>query len=73
MVGKNWGSSDGKPHEGFYTQEQIKDIVKYAQDRFITIIPEIDLPGHMVAALASYPRTWLYWWPLRGFYRMGST
>ncbi len=55
MVGKNWGSSDGKPHGGFYTQEQIKEIVKYAQDRFITIIPEIDLPGHMVAALASYP------------------
>lgn len=40
---------------GFYTQEQYKDIVKYAQDRFITIIPEIDMPGHTNAALASYP------------------
>ncbi|WP_321437456.1 family 20 glycosylhydrolase [uncultured Bacteroides sp.] len=55
MIGRNFGSSDDKPYGGFYTQEQIKDLVKYAQDRFITIIPEIDLPGHMVAALAAYP------------------
>lgn len=40
---------------GFYTQEQYKDIVKYAQDRFITVVPEIDMPGHTNAALASYP------------------
>lgn len=40
---------------GFYTQEQYKDIVKYAQDRFIVIIPEVDMPGHTNAALASYP------------------
>lgn len=40
---------------GFYTQEQYSDIVKFAQDRFITIIPEIDMPGHTNAALASYP------------------
>lgn len=40
---------------GFYTQEQYKDIVKYAQERFISIIPEIDMPGHTNAALASYP------------------
>lgn len=46
---------DGKPHGGFYTQEQIRDIVKYAAERHITIIPEIDLPGHMQAALAAYP------------------
>ena len=55
QVGKQVGVYDGKPHGGFYTQEQIKEIVAYAQKRFITIIPEIDLPGHMVAALASYP------------------
>ncbi|WP_431241791.1 glycoside hydrolase family 20 protein [Flavobacterium sp. P21] len=55
QVGKQVGVYDGKPHSGFYTQEQIKEIVAYAQKRFITIIPEIDLPGHMVAALASYP------------------
>ena len=46
---------DGKPYQGFYTQEQIKDIVNYASHKQITIIPEIDLPGHMQAALASYP------------------
>lgn len=40
---------------GYYTQQQYADIVKYAQDRFITIIPEIDMPGHTNAALASYP------------------
>ncbi|AOW21463.1 beta-N-acetylhexosaminidase [Urechidicola croceus] len=40
---------------GFYTQEQIKDIVKYAADRNITIVPEIDIPGHSMAALAAYP------------------
>ena len=47
---------DGKKYGGFYTQEEIKDIVKYAQSRHVTIIPEIDLPGHSVAALAAYPQ-----------------
>ena len=46
---------DGIPHEGFYTQEDIKEIVKYAADRFITVVPEIEMPGHALAALASYP------------------
>lgn len=55
VIGKNSGKYDGTPHGGFYTQEEIKEIVKYAQDRYITIIPEIDLPGHMLAALAAYP------------------
>ncbi len=40
---------------GYYTQEQYKDLVKYAQERFMTIIPEVDFPGHTNAALASYP------------------
>src|SRR5678815_2102942 len=40
---------------GFYTQEQYKDLVAYAADRFVMIIPEIDMPGHTNAALASYP------------------
>ncbi|MEZ2442687.1 beta-N-acetylhexosaminidase [Chitinophaga sp. RCC_12] len=54
-----WNSKvyDGKPHEGFYTQEQIKDIIKYAADRHITIVPEIEMPGHSSAAIAAYP--WL--------------
>lgn len=55
VIGRNTGEYDGKPHGGFYTQEEIKDIVKYAEDRYITIIPEVDLPGHMLAALAAYP------------------
>jgi hexosaminidase len=55
QVGKNKNEYDGKPHGGFYTQNEIKEIVAYAQKRYITIIPEIDLPGHMMAALASYP------------------
>jgi hexosaminidase len=41
---------------GFYTQEEIKDIVKYAQDRFVTIIPEIEMPGHCLEVLAAYPQ-----------------
>jgi hexosaminidase len=54
-VGKNSGVDDGVPYGGFYTQEECQEIVKYAADRYITIIPEIDMPGHMLAALASYP------------------
>ena len=45
----------GKPHEGFYSQEQVKEIVQYAKERFITIVPEIEMPGHSSAAIASYP------------------
>lgn len=55
VIGKNSGEYDGQPYGGYYTQEEIKDIVKYAQDRFITVIPEVDLPGHMLAALTTYP------------------
>ena len=47
---------DGVPVEGFYTQEQIKDVVKYAKERYITVIPEIELPGHASAALEAYPQ-----------------
>lgn len=52
-----WGSDedDGTPVSGYYTQEDAKEIVAYAAERFITVIPEIDMPGHMLAALASYP------------------
>ncbi len=55
VVGRNTDEYDGKPHGGFYTQQEARDIVKYAADRHITVIPEIDLPGHMQAALATYP------------------
>ncbi len=46
---------DNTPYEGFYTQEQIKEVVAYADARFITIVPEIEMPGHAMAAIASYP------------------
>ncbi len=55
VVGKDFESSDETPHGGFYTQEDIKEVIAYAAERYITIIPEIDLPGHMLAAIASYP------------------
>ncbi|MCK5851678.1 beta-N-acetylhexosaminidase [bacterium] len=50
-----WRNEDGKKYGGFYTQEQIRDVVKYAADRFITIVPEIELPGHSGAAISAYP------------------
>ena len=46
---------DSIPYGGFYTREEIRDVVQYASDRHITIIPEIEMPGHALAALASYP------------------
>ena len=63
---------DGIPYGGYYTQKEIKEIVKYAQERFITIIPEIEIPGHSLGALSAYPwlgcegedgnyKTWAYW------------
>ncbi|UNY97466.1 beta-N-acetylhexosaminidase [Zhouia spongiae] len=47
--------NDNKKYGGFYTQEEVKEIVKYAADRHITVIPEIELPGHSSAAIAAYP------------------
>ena len=55
MVGKDFDSNDGIRYGGYYTQEQLKDVVAYAAKLGITVIPEIDLPGHMLGALASYP------------------
>ena len=62
IVGRNVGLHDpqnaiydGVPEGGFYSQQELRDIVAYAAERYITIIPEIDLPGHMVAALSVYP------------------
>ncbi len=46
---------DGIPHGGFYTQDDIREIVSYAAERFITVVPEIDMPGHMLAAITAYP------------------
>lgn len=55
VIGRNTDKYDGIPHDGSYTQEECREIVKYAAERHITVIPEIDLPGHMQAALAAYP------------------
>lgn len=64
LIGKDPGGEydascryDQTPHGGFYTQQQIREVVEYAAARFITVIPEVEFPGHAVAALASYP--WL--------------
>lgn len=52
-----WGSGeyDNTRYGGFYTQEEMKEVVEYARERYITVVPEVDLPGHMLAALAAYP------------------
>lgn len=56
MVGHyNDQKFDGKPYGGFYTQEEVKDVVQYAAERHVTVIPEIEMPGHALAALTAYP------------------
>ena len=57
MIGRDFNSDDGIRYGGYYTQDQIREIVDYASKLGITVIPEIDLPGHMLAALSAYP--WL--------------
>ena len=54
-VGAVRRNADGTIHRGFYTQEQIKEVVAYAAERYITVIPEIEMPGHALAALTAYP------------------
>ncbi len=54
-IGSKRLEGEGHYHEGFYTQEQVKEVVKYASERFIDVIPEIELPGHALAALTGYP------------------
>ena len=57
MVERNFNPyvGDGTPHCGFYTQEEIRDVVRYAAERYVTVVPEIEMPGHARAALAAYP------------------
>ncbi len=55
VVGRNAGIFDETPYGGYYTQQEARDIVSYAAQRHITVIPEIDMPGHMLALLAAYP------------------
>ena len=56
VIGRNGRLYDSIRYGGFYTQEELRDLVQYAAERHVNIIPEIDLPGHMQAALASYPQ-----------------
>ncbi len=55
IIGRTGPGFDNTPVSGFYTQDQIRDVIEYAAKRHIQIVPEIDLPGHMMAAMASYP------------------
>lgn len=54
-IGSKRIDGEGTEYGGYYTQEEIKDIVKYAADHFITVVPELELPGHEMAAIAAYP------------------
>ena len=58
VIGKNIPNAkyDGKPYDGFYTQDDVKEIVEYARIRHITIVPEVEMPGHSLAALSAYPQ-----------------
>ena len=55
IIGTNSDIDDETPYGGYYTQDEAREIVAYAKERHITVVPEIDMPGHMLAALASYP------------------
>ena len=55
VVSRTWDQYDGVPYGGFYTQDEVRDVVAYATERGITVMPEIELPGHAVAALTAYP------------------
>ena len=71
VIGKDWDSNDGIRYGGFYRQEQLREVVEYAAARGVTIIPEIDLPGHMIAALAAYPELGCTGGPYKVWQRWG--
>jgi hexosaminidase len=64
---------DGKQYGGFYTQEQIKEVVAYAKSRYVTVVPEIEMPGHAVAALSAYPEYSCTGGPFHVFTEWGET
>ena len=72
-LGHNSPVNDGIRYGGYYSQEEIRDIIQYAADRYITIIPEIDMPGHMVAAMAAYPELGCTGGPYEVWQRWGVT
>lgn len=55
VIRKDWDRYDNIPYGGYYTQDEIRSVISYAAEKGITVIPEIDLPGHMLAALTAYP------------------
>lgn len=62
IIGRYPGKgNDNKPYSGYYTQAEIKEVIQYAKDRYIDVIPEIEMPGHSSAAIAAYP--WLSCFP----------
>jgi hexosaminidase len=63
--------TDGRPHGGYYTQDDIREIVAYAAERFVTVVPEIESPGHVQAAIAAYPELGVTGEPLGVFTRWG--
>ena len=62
---------DKKPHGGFYTQDEIREVVEYARQRHITVVPEIEMPGHAQAAIAAYPELGVTGEPLEVWPRWG--
>lgn len=54
-IGHDMDTSDSIPYGGYYTQDEARELIRYAAERHITVIPEVDLPGHMLGALAAYP------------------
>jgi hexosaminidase len=64
---------DGTPYCGYYTQDEIREIVAYAAERYVTVMPEIEMPGHSVAALAAYPELACTDGPFEVFTRWGVT
>lgn len=64
---------DGKEYGGFYTQEQIREVVAYAKSRYVTVVPEIEMPGHALAALSAYPEYSCTGGPFNVFTEWGET
>ena len=71
VIRKDWDSNDGIRYGGFYTQDELREVVAYAAARGITIVPEIDIPGHMLAALAAYPELGCTGGPYKVWHRWG--
>ncbi len=71
MVGRDFNSDDGIRYGGYYTQDQIREVVSYADRLGITVVPEIDLPGHMLAALSAYPWLGCSGGPYEAWHRWG--